>query len=61
MLKLLYGSEGYKIEGKPIHQFMLLQLRTHLQFALKHNLATVGHDVLALPARDTLLQLAQLV
>ena len=33
----------------------------HLELALEHDLAAVGDDVSALPARDALLQLAQLV
>ena len=39
---------------------MFLNL-TDLQFSLEDNLAAVGHDVLPLPARDTLLQLAEFV
>ena len=34
---------------------------SHLELSLEHDLAAVGDDVSALPARDALLQLAQLV
>ena len=34
---------------------------SHLELPLEHDLAAVGDDVSALPARDALLQLAQLV
>ena len=43
------------------HNVTCAGLISHLELSLEHDLAAVGDDVAALPARDALLQLAQLV
>ena len=43
------------------HNVTCAGLISHLELSLEHDLAAVGDDVSALPARDALLQLAQLV
>ena len=44
-----------------VFMFELSLKISHLELSLEHDLAAVGHNVSALPARDALLQLAQLV